>query len=107
MSGDQGIGGQDYAQILASQQAYLTGGDASNARVLERAYGPKWIRCAERMPDAGVEVLVYVVRHNARFIDVASREARPGGSFLWIIPDNDFELDEVTHWMPLPEPPNA
>jgi hypothetical protein len=62
----------------------------------------KWIPVTERLPDSEKCVLVYSQdggvaegKYNARFKEWVQ--------FRW----NVTELNNVTHWMPLPEPPKG
>ena len=59
----------------------------------------EWIKCSERMPNRGfdgVAVVVAVATHRG---DVVSEtDSWVGGKF-------DFWGDKVTHWQPLPAPP--
>lgn len=48
----------------------------------------RWIPCSERMPEVGVEVLVYS-RSSGMAVDYYDRGL--------------FGYSDVTHWMPLPE----
>ena len=66
---------------------------------------PRWIPVEERLPDTDKDVLVYAT---AKFIGVSKMaidkleegEQRP----IWLYTHGWFE---VTHWMPLPEPPEV
>jgi len=54
-----------------------------------------WIPVAERLPEVGVSVLVY-------FREAWIARLAPNGKFY---EDMDDSLIQVSHWMPLPEPP--
>ena len=56
----------------------------------------KWIPVTERLPEVWKDALVY--RADGNF-SIEFRCLSDGWSF-----DNDI-MEEVTHWMPLPEPP--
>ena len=71
----------------ATEQAYKNGYEAGK---------PKWISVKERLPEEDTAVLTY--RESG--IEVECRWHRG-----W---DNDeFTCCQVTHWMPLPEPPKG
>ena len=67
-----------------------------------------WISVDDRLPETGCEVLAYIKHLNPRF--------GPHTVVLYASasPDHFWEYDEgelsynwnVTHWMPLPEPPS-
>lgn len=61
----------------------------------------KWIPVSERLPNDSKAVLVYAPRNRNIF------ECFHRGGGCWEIASYTFEIlhDEVTHWMPLPEPP--
>jgi len=52
---------------------------------------PRWIPCAERLPEEGQEVLIYS-RHDWVIVDTYNGPHEPWET-------------SVTHWMNLPEPP--
>lgn len=62
-----------------------------------------WISCSERMPDDGQQVIIlcdgafvlYAQYRDSEFFDVV----RNGEEFF------ETQSRNVTHWMPLPEPP--
>lgn len=58
----------------------------------------RWIPCRERLPEDKELVLTY---KNERF-EVQEYEKRRNG---WISSGWFWSLSTVTHWMPLPEPP--
>lgn len=58
-----------------------------------------WIKCSERLPSReldGVAIIVTVVTHGGRI--VSETDSWVGGTF-------DFWKEKVTHWQPLPTPP--
>lgn len=60
---------------------------------------PQWISCAERLPDENQEVLCLTPDGSFRVF---------GWTYIdWMWFDDNEWRDEkdVTHWMPLPEPP--
>ncbi|HHU9794781.1 TPA: ead/Ea22-like family protein [Escherichia coli] len=59
-----------------------------------------WISCSERMPDDGQEV---VVQTHSGWRYIAFYESHSG--LFYDSPEGDAEYVLVTHWMPLPEPP--
>ena len=62
-----------------------------------------WINASESLPEIGQEVLVTARRR----IAIASIEVDIKGRQYWESIDDDF-VDagpDITHWMPLPEPP--
>ena len=78
----------------------------------------EWISVEERMPEPKKPVLVF--DNDYKCIYVASYEKLSGcrtmRSGVWVDQpyqweiettwrNDQIELDEVTHWMPLPEPP--
>lgn len=61
----------------------------------------KWISVNDRLPDDGQVVLFHErggVIYCAEYSVVVDGHA-------WCIDHYDFEANDVTHWMPLPDPP--
>jgi hypothetical protein len=63
----------------------------------------KWIKCKDQMPEDDV-VLLYIP---CPYIDTINFET---GYFAeaegkWSTSARSYELDEITHWKPLPQPP--
>lgn len=78
-----------------------------SAELLER----RWIPVEERLPENGVPVLI-------NYIDCNDGKYHPDGTAAWTdygcfwwegsLEDCDTEVTvPITHWMPLPEPPEA
>ena len=60
----------------------------------------KWIPVTERLPELDTEVLVYAYNHNIWVWEYHGN--------AWEAEDGYYhEVDVVTHWMPLPEPPKG
>ncbi len=63
---------------------------------------PHWIKCSERLPQEGKRVLVF-----SDYVQCKIYEKEYGfydGTTHCYCPEG--RLDKVTHWMPLPGPPN-
>ena len=75
----------------------------SAAQEAEEAPRPgKWVSVKDELPRAWVSVLAYVRRKKARYRVIVWRSDVKG----WGSHDPFFDKrDKVTHWMPLPEPP--
>lgn len=75
---------------------------------------PKWIPVTERLPEVGEDVLIYAVEKSDDFPGVIAISDRmifrlfpsSEGVETWRSPWQYFMTDyEITHWMPLPDPP--
>ena len=78
--------------------AYVESLELENLQLKEKI---RWIPVEERLPEVGEFVLVAEKKGGITesFVDFEDYETRDG--IEW------FGADEVTHWMPLPEPPEV
>lgn len=62
----------------------------------------EWISVKDRLPDPGITKILVLVQHrHGAIIDMARYLGKQGFDLVsWKLWDSD-----VTHWMPLPEPP--
>lgn len=67
----------------------------------------EWISVKDRLPKIGVEVLIFDADSSNDFHDVWSlARDEEYDDIGWNDKNGDwYYLDDVTHWMPLPEPP--
>ena len=64
----------------------------------------EWIPVNDRLPEAGGYVVCIAKRNPfSRFMPMVARIEKNG----WANPITEQYISEVTHWMPLPSPPNA
>jgi hypothetical protein len=68
-----------------------------------------WISCNERLPAAGRPVLVVIAKSFANEFPQTCEGILVSSKKEWRCSDSDvyLSLNRVTHWMPLPEPPDA
>jgi hypothetical protein len=97
-------------------EAAFDGGGACARRVADyieklQAQLPRWIPVAERLPEPGEEVLVFIDGHrgpawknNYSLVAYLGASVTPGCWLQERHPDAD-PIVGVTHWMPLPAPP--
>lgn len=64
-----------------------------NAKWLYRKDKPAWISVKEHLPDETQGVLVWAHGYSSDYIEIA------------VYQNNRFTVDNVSHWMPLPEKP--
>lgn len=64
----------------------------------------KWIPVTDRLPEAGGYVVCIAKRNPfSRFMQMVARIDKNG----WVNPITEQYISEVTHWMPLPDPPKG
>ena len=62
----------------------------------------EWVSVKDRLPEAGGYVVCIAKRNPfSRFMPMVARIEKNG----WVNPITEQYISEVTHWMPLPEPP--
>lgn len=69
-----------------------------------------WIPCSDRMPENGEEVLLAVAvpwEKGKKPRVTFGRRYDKNGKRWWSVYYCTFSDNEVTHWMPLPEPPKG
>lgn len=74
-----------------------------------RAQLPRWIPITERLPEYGVRVLAADMYEGNDETGIWTREEYPDDADGCWIDERGWwhAIDEVTHWMPLPEPPEV
>lgn len=66
----------------------------------------QWISVEDRMPEEQKEVLIYLPEYDS--VEMASLFTIPSMNLReWVQNEDAYMLDEVSYWMPLPEPPNG
>jgi len=70
----------------------------------DKSISGNWIPCSERIPEVYKNVLIYYARWEDNPIQVAHIQ---GDGLCWEFSDGEFypAMKDVTHWMPLPNPP--
>ena len=66
---------------------------------------PKWISVEDRMPDELSKLLIYI--DNQQFITNGTVERNNIGEFEWREMYHGAVVESVTHWKPLPNPPQT
>lgn len=67
------------------------------------AVQPKWISVKDRLPMEGQLVLVYLGGYTGSLMELCSLDEFGG----WVTDMRIAEDAPITHWMPLPEPPEV
>ena len=63
---------------------------------------PKWISVEERLPEDQRSVLTVNGHGEIRIMGLWSKR---GDEWTWVHNDRMMHYNDITHWMPLPEPP--
>jgi hypothetical protein len=71
-----------------------------------------WIPCSERLPEPKWPVLFCIFTRANKYVAMGQRTVGMSDESIWLDTDTDRYGDnlewyeaQVTHWMPLPEPP--
>ena len=91
MTREEAIRFANYAQCMAKLQDVKEFYALAEAALREQEER-RWIPVTERLPDIGIEVLVY---------------SEDDGICVDYYVGDSFGYFDVTHWMPLPEPPKG
>ena len=84
-------------------EAYATFIDDIGTCETVPAYG-QWISVKDRLPEEQKEVLIYLPEYDS--VEVAALFTIPSMNLReWAQNEDAYMLNEVSHWMPLPEPP--
>lgn len=65
----------------------------------------EWIKCSERMPEETDDIIVAC--SDGTVISGISYSRRKGFYMAALEYDSDEPIKDVSHWMPLPEPPEV
>lgn len=97
------------ADQLENQNAHI----AALQQEIETLRGqlPRWIQVEERLPENGVPALInYIGSNDGKYHPDGTAVWTDHGCFWWegSLEDCDTEVAvPITHWMPLPEPPEV
>lgn len=75
----------------------------------------EWIKCSDEMPEIGRHVLFFISVQLKSKDDFYFQQIEKGflsdscclPSPKWLSYEDWYNLDNVTHWMPLPNPPKS
>ena len=86
------------------QPGQKTLGDIAAYLITNGVTVQEWISVKDRLPEAG-EYVVCIAKRNpfSMFMPMVARIKKNG----WVNPITEQYISEVTHWMPLPEPPKG
>lgn len=84
------------------QPGQKTLGDIADRLISNGVTVQEWISVKDRLPEAG-EYVVCIAKRNpfSMFMPMVARIKKNG----WVNPITEQYISEVTHWIPLPEPP--
>ena len=75
-----------------------------NALIANGVTVQEWIPVDDRLPEVGGYVVCIAKRNPfSRFMPMVARIGKNG----WVNPITEQYISEVTHWMPMPQPPKG
>ena len=78
--------------------------EAANYLIAHGVTVQEWISVKDMMPEAGGYVVCIAKRNPfSRFMPMVARIEKNG----WVNPMTEQYISEVTHWMPIPQPPKG
>ena len=78
--------------------------EAANYLIAHGVTVQEWIPVKDRLPEAGGYVVCIAKRNPfSRFMPMVARIEKNG----WVNPITEQYISEITHWMPLPQPPKG
>ena len=84
-------------ELYPSEREELADGLIANGVTVQ-----EWISVKDRLPEAGGYVVCIAKRNPfSRFMPMVARIEKNG----WVNPITEQYISEVTHWMPMPQPP--
>jgi len=83
----------------AIEELICTVADEHNAR-LDAEERQRWTPVTERLPEKRTNVLAMTAD-----CDIYVCDFIPSVRQFWTIPGDELHIDDISHWMPLPEPP--
>ena len=84
------------------QPGRITPGDIADYLISNGVTVQEWISVYDELPEVGGYVVCIAKRNPfSRFMPMVARIEKNG----WVNPMTEQYISEVTHWMPMPEPP--
>ena len=89
---------------LLKQIKYVSVENAANILIDNGVTVQEWISVKDRLPEAGGYVVCIAKRNPfSRFMPMVAKIEKNG----WVNPITEQYISEVTHWMPIPQPPKG
>ncbi len=70
-----------------------------------------WIKCSDKLPETDKSVIMFVHNDNYEYTNITIGYLEREDSLYnqlqqWTSFEDHFDMEDVSHWMPLPKPPN-